>query len=220
MEPEVLPAILVKSRQELLDRIASVKDHVHRIQIDVMDGVFVPNKTIGADELKVLPPLPKNVRYEFHWMVRKPEDWISRIDGPHTHIVHVETIESEAQFANIRRTIKASGGRLGIALNPETPLEQALPYVKYSKMILIMTVHPGFSGQKYIPEMGDKIRSLRSLYPKLDIEVDGGVNMETIAHAFSCGANMLAAASAIFSSGDIPNAIRSLREKALSGGPL
>jgi len=218
MEPEVLPAILVKTRPELLSRIALVKDLVRTIQIDVMDNLFVPNKTVGIEDLIGLPPLPKGVRYEFHWMVKTPERWIARVEGPSTHIVHVETIESAEHFADIRRTAQASGGKLALALNPETPLELALPFIKSVKMVLIMTVHPGFSGQKYIYEMGDKMKALRSLYPKLDIEVDGGVNLETIAHAYSNGANMLAAASAIFSSKDIKGAIQALRKAAKSGG--
>lgn len=220
MEPEVLPAILVKTRNELLSRIFLVRDHVRTIQIDVMDNIFVPNKTIGIDGLLDLPPLPKNVRYEFHWMVRNPERWIERINGPHTHIVHVETIESEPHFSEIRRTVQASGGRFAIAINPETPLERAEPYVKFAKMVLVMTVRPGFSGQTYIREMEGKIKSLRLAHPNLDIEVDGGINMETIAHAYSCGANMLAAASAIFSSNDIEGAIRALRKQAKSGARI
>jgi len=218
MEPEVLPAILVKTRDELLSRIFLVRDLVRTIQIDVMDDIFVPNKTVGIEGLANLPPLSKNARYEYHWMVKNPERWIERINGPHTHIIHVETIESESHFSDIRRTIQASGGRLALAVNPETPLDRAEPYLKYAKMVLVMTVHPGFSGQTYIREMGDKIKSLRLAHPNLDIEVDGGVNMETIAHAYSCGANMLAAASAIFSSNDIEGAIKALRKQAKSGG--
>ncbi len=220
MEPEVLPAILVKTRPELLSRILLVKDLVRTIQIDVMDNVFVPNKTVGIEDLIGLPPLPKGVRYEFHWMVKNPERWIVRIDGPWTHIVHVETIESAGHFADIRRTVQASGGKLALALNPETPLENLGPFIKNVKMVLVMTVHPGFSGQKYIYEMGDKTKALRAQFPNLDIEVDGGINLETIGHACSNGANMLAAASAIFSSVDIPGAIKALRKAAKSGIPV
>ena len=87
-----------------------------------------------------------------------------------------------------------------------------------AKRVLVMTVHPGFSGQKYIMEMGQKIKRLRALYPRLDIEVDGGVNLETAAHAYSAGANILAAASAIFSQPDIKSAIAALKARA-AGAP-
>ncbi|MEW6722182.1 MAG: ribulose-phosphate 3-epimerase [Candidatus Micrarchaeota archaeon] len=207
MEAVVIPAILVNAREDLLRRIGQVRGLVPEIQLDIMDGVFVPNKTIGLEELKDLP----EAKYEFHWMVSNPADWIRKTPGPHMHLVHVETIRD---FGDIEKAVKEAGGFLGLAINPETPLERLLPHVKKAKRVLIMTVHPGFSGQKYISEMGEKIRKLRSLYPKLDIEVDGGVNMETVSHAYSCGANILAAASAIFSAPDTAAAIKALKERA------
>ncbi len=208
MEAEVIPAILVKSREDLLRRIGQVKGLVKEIQLDIMDGDFVPNRTIGLADLKGLP----DARYEFHWMVRDPQRWIEAMPGPHMHLVHIETVSS---FEMIEAAVRKAGGRLGLALNPETPLDSILPYVPRVKRVLVMTVHPGFSGQKYITEMEGKIKRLRSLYPKLDIEVDGGVNLDTVAHAYSSGANILAAASAIFSQGDIKGAIDGLKARAM-----
>ena len=211
MEAEVIPAILVKSREDLLRRIAQVRGLVREIQLDIMDGLFVPNKTVGLEDLHDLP----EARYEFHWMVKDPERWIARVRGPHMHLVHVETI---TDLAKVEAAVKKAGGSLGLAINPETPLEKLLPLVPKAKRVLIMTVHPGFSGQKYIEDMGERIRKLRSLYPKLDIEVDGGVNMDTVSHAYSSGANILAAASAIFSQPDIKSAIAALKARAM-GAP-
>jgi ribulose-phosphate 3-epimerase len=211
MEPEVIPAILVKSREDLLRRISQVRGLVREIQLDIMDGEFVPNRTIGLEDLGGLPP----ASYEFHWMVKDPQKWIERTPGPHMHLVHVETI---TDFAAIEAAVRKAGGRLGLAINPETPLEKLLPYVPKAGRVLVMTVHPGFSGQKYIPEMAEKIRRLRKLYPSLDIEVDGGVNLDTIAQAYSAGANILAAASAIFSQPDIKGAIAALKARA-AGAP-
>jgi ribulose-phosphate 3-epimerase len=213
MEAEVIPAILVKTRGELLHRISQVRGLVREIQIDVMDGVFVPNKTIGLEELKGLP----EAAYEFHWMVTNPDKWIAEIHGPHMHLVHAETIQSAGSLAKVEAAVKKSGGRLGFALNPETPLDALLPFMPKAKRVLVMTVHPGFSGQKYLYEMEQKIRRLRQMYPKLDIEVDGGVNDETISHAYSSGANLLAAASAIFAAKDIKGAIDHLKKRAVSG---
>lgn len=212
MEPEIVPAILVKSREELLARISKVKDHVRIIQLDIMDGEFVPNKTIGLEELHDLP----EAKYEFHWMVKDPENWIIEMPGPHMHLIHIETISS---FERIESAVKQAGGRLGLALNPDTPLDKALPYAEKAEEILIMTVHPGFSGQKYMPEMEGKMERLRGLYPDLDIEVDGGINLETIGRAYASGANMLAAASAIFSPEDTGKAVQELKEHALAGCP-
>jgi ribulose-phosphate 3-epimerase len=210
MEAEVIPAILVKSREDLLRRIAQVQGLVREIQIDIMDGEFVPNRTIGLKELANLPA----ARYEFHWMVKNPERWIAEIPGPNMHLVHVEAV---ASLEKVEAAVRKVGGRLGFAINPETPLERLLPLVPKAERVLVMTVRPGFSGQKYIFDMEHKVRKLRELFPKLDIEVDGGVNNETVSHAYSSGANLLAAASAIFAEEDIKGAIARLRERAMKG---
>ncbi len=215
MEPVVIPAILAKNREELLRRISQVNGLVKEIQLDIMDGEFVPNKTIGMDDLAAVPAL-QNAKYEFHWMVKDPERWIEKMPGPHLHLVHVETIRS---FAAIENAVKKAGGRLGLAINPDTPLEKLLPLVPKAQRILIMTVHPGFSGQKYITAMEKKIRQLRKLFPSIDIEVDGGVNMETARGAYAAGANVLAAASAIFAADDTKAAIEELKKCALGGDP-
>ncbi|NYZ73614.1 ribulose-phosphate 3-epimerase [Candidatus Micrarchaeota archaeon] len=210
MEPEVVPAILVKTRSDLIRSISQVRGLSKEIQIDIMDGRFVPNTTVGIEDLKDLP----EARYEFHWMVNEPERWIVQVPGPHMHLVHIEAVKS---FEAVEQAVKKSGGKLGIAINPETSLELALRLVPKAERVLIMTVHPGFSGQSYIREMCGKIRRLRKLYPKLDIEVDGGINNETAAHAYSCGANILAAASAIFAAKDAKKAIAGLIKSAKSG---
>lgn len=210
MEAEVIPAILVKSREDLLRRIGQVRGLVREIQIDIMDGEFVPNKTIGLKELVDLPA----ATYEFHWMVKNPERWIEKIRGPNMHLVHVETIKT---LDAVEAAVKRVGGRLGLAINPETPIEKLLPFVPKAERVLVMTVRPGFSGQKYIYEMEHKVRKLREMFPKLDIEVDGGVNNETVGHAFSNGANLLAAASAIFAADNIKDAIAHLKERAQKG---
>lgn len=208
MKAEVVPAILVKTRKELLSRINQVLGLVKEIQIDIMDGKFVPNKTIGLGSLNDLP----KASYEFHWMVFEPEKWIEKISGPNIHLVHIETITS---LKIVEASVKKVGGKLGFALNPETSIDNLLPLIEKCKpvRVLVMTVHPGFSGQTYIYEMKAKIQKLRALYPKLDIEVDGGINEETAVHACAAGANILAAASAIFSADNLKNAIYNLKKK-------
>lgn len=201
-----------------MSKINLVFPYVNHIQLDIMDGIFVPNKTVGVNELKNLP----KAKYEFHWMVKDPLNWIIHFPGDHLHLVHVETIDRKS-FDEIYSLVKKQGGRLGLVINPSTPLENLLVYLSNSKklspvcQVLIMTVNPGFSGQKYIYEMEKKIKTLRSLYPNLDIEVDGGINLETIRHAYSSGANLLAAASAIFSESDISKAVENLKKKAILG---
>jgi ribulose-phosphate 3-epimerase len=212
MEPEIIPAILVKDRAELLSHIARVKDHVKTIQIDIMDDDFVPNKTIGLEELKDLP----EASYEFHWMVKDPVRWIESTPGDHMHLVHVETI---MDIKEVKEAVRKAGGRLGLALNPDTPVESILPYLDEVGEVLVMTVHPGFSGQGYIKEMEEKVKRLRGLRTDLDIEVDGGINIDTIGCAYAAGANLLAAASAVFKPEDTGKAVEELKRRALSGCP-
>ncbi len=211
MRVQVVPAILVKSREELLEQIARVRESVSCVHIDMMDDLFVPNRTIG---LESLAGLPNGVSYEFHWMVKNPEKWISKVKGNHLHLVHVETI---ADWGAVKRAAARSGGKLGLVLNPETPLEKLEPYLKDVSRVLVMAVHPGFYGQKYISDVEGKIRELRARFPKLEIEVDGGVNSETAERAGAAGANLLAAASAIFSAKDAREARDRIKEISEAG---
>ncbi|MEW5996613.1 MAG: ribulose-phosphate 3-epimerase [Candidatus Micrarchaeota archaeon] len=211
MALEIIPAILVKTREELLEHISRVRNYVRTIHIDIMDNKFVPNSTIGVKELQ---ELPSGLKYEIHWMVRKPEEWIAKVNGPYLHIVHAEAAES---WERVVAAVKAGGGRLGIALNPGTSLEKIKPHLENAQKILVMSVNPGFYGQKYIPEVEAKIRELRRMLPKAEIEVDGGINPETGVRAAGAGANNLAAASAIFSMPDAGKAIGGLREALEKG---
>ena len=213
MEIEVIPAILSKQKGDLLQKISAVSGLVKTIQLDIMDGKFVPNTTVGLNDLLDLP----KAHYEFHWMVSDPQNWISKIKGNHIHLVHIETISSssaEQSFEKLFSLIKSVGGEMGLAINPETPIESVLPYANKVRRILVMSVHPGFSGQSYIKDVESKIRKLRQLYPKLDIEVDGGVNLSTAPGAYAAGANILAAASALFATPNIKEAIKNLKNSA------
>ncbi|MDD2655380.1 MAG: ribulose-phosphate 3-epimerase [Candidatus ainarchaeum sp.] len=211
MALEVIPAVLVKTREELLDHISRVSNYVKTIHIDIMDNKFVPNFTIGIKELQ---DLPSGLKYEIHWMVERPEEWIGKVKGPYLHMVHVEAVESWEKLAE---AVKGSGGRLGVALNPETPLEKLKPHLQNAEKILVMSVHPGFYGQKYIPEVEAKVKELRRMLPKAEIEVDGGINPETGMRVASCGADNLAAASSIFAKPDAGKAIGELKEALKKG---
>ncbi|MBN2477684.1 ribulose-phosphate 3-epimerase [Candidatus Micrarchaeota archaeon] len=211
MEIEIIPAILVKKRDDLLSRITAVSPHVSSVQIDLMDGRFVQNTTIWPDALE---PLPKNLNYELHWMVSDPKKWIEMVPGNYLHTVHIESTDNFGELLDIA---KNQGGKMGIAFNPPTPVEKLLPYADKCERILALTVNPGFSQQSYIPDVEAKISHLRSLFPDKDIEVDGGINPETIIRAAKAGANKLSAASAIFNASDIKNAISLLRDGAERG---
>jgi ribulose-phosphate 3-epimerase len=208
MDLEVIPAILVKDRAELLRRIESVSPHVRAVHIDVMDEKFVPNKTVGPDSFA---NLPKNVEYEFHWMVENPQEYIAKVPGPHLHLVHIESVKD---WHAVEVALEKSGGKLGIAFNPATPTEQVLIALEKTNRVLAMTVVPGFDGQKYIPDVEEKISRLRTRNPELEIEVDGGIGPKTAGRAAKAGANKLAAASAIFKCEDKKRAIEDILRTA------
>ena len=212
MDIEVIPAILVKSREELLAQIEKVKPTVKTVHVDIMDNIFVPNDTIG---LEGLTNLPSGLSYEFHWMVNDPENWISKVPGNHLHLVHVETI---SDWNKIEKALGADG-KIGLAINPPTPVEKLYPYIHNKKVekVLFMTVNPGFSGQKYITEVESKVHDIRAKFPELEIEVDGGINPETSERASEAGANILAASSAIFMAKSIPEAVQNIYESGIRG---
>lgn len=201
---ELIAAVLAKTKEELISQIELVIPYLKTVQIDIMDGNFVPNKTIGITELR---DLPKGIEYEFHWMVQHPEKFIREVKYG-LHLVHVE---ADMDFGEAKSAVKMAGGKIGIAFNPETPVEKVLEYEGETDYFLAMTVHPGFSGQKYIPEVEKKIMQLRKRLPDSDIEVDGGINPESIKRAIAAGANRIAAANAIFGQKNIGEAINQLR---------
>lgn len=210
-EIEILPAILVKDRHRFLEQIGLVKPHVNGVHIDIMDDIFVPNKTIGPEELK---PLPPGLGYSLHWMVESPEEQIVHLPGSHMHMIHIETVKSPSHFSEIEKTVESLGGRLGISINPDTSVEEALRYKDRVSRFLVMSVIPGFDGQEYIQEIEPKIERLRKLCPTHEIEVDGGINFETAPRAARAGANLLASASTIFRAENPGEAIKKLKKLA------
>lgn len=206
VEIEIIPAVLAKTRELLLEYVNRASPYANSIHIDVMDNKFVPNLTIGLEEIK---SIPKNLNCEFHWMVENPERWIAGVKGPYLHLVHIETIKGN--WEAVKNAVANAGGKLGIAINPETPVEKLFPYVTEVQNILVMSVHPGFSGQKYIKEVEKKIAFLRAKFPSLSIEIDGGINPETAKSAAQAGVTKMAVASAIFNEPDVKEAIRKLK---------
>ncbi len=209
LEVEIVPAILAKTSQEFQFKMYSVLPYTKRIQIDIMDGKFVPNVTVGENE-KV--PLKDSLVVEYHLMVQNPTDYIKLIDNPDAlYIVHVE---AEEKVGDVVEFCKSEGYRVGLAINPYTKADVLDKFVADIEMVLFMTVVPGFSGQAYIASVEQKIAEFKKKHPKTPVEVDGGISEENITGARAAGANLLVAASAVFSQADIKAAIESLHEKA------
>lgn len=210
---KIAPSLLSADFSCLGEEMEEIEDLVDMWHIDVMDGHFVPNITIGPPVVKSLKPktgLPLDV----HLMISQPEEFIDAFAGAGSDYItfHVETT---ARPEKILQLIKKKGRKCGLSLNPETPLGAIKPYLKLTDLILIMTVNPGFGGQKFINSCVDKIRELRTIYNG-DISVDGGINDVTSKLVMAAGANILVAGNYIFSSTNKRLAVQKLI--GISGG--
>lgn len=218
-EIEIVPAILVKTREEFARKIALVAPYVKRVQIDIMDGRFVPNKTLAVEEF---PPIPDNLLVEYHLMVENPLEYVKKIGKKGAiYELHLESLiggEGTAAADAVKGAIaevKKMGGKVALAISPDTPAEEVLPYLSEIELVLVMTVYPGFSGQSYLARMEDKMRILSE--NGAVVEVDGGIDVGAARSAAKAGATLLGAASGIFAKPDIGRAIEDLKKDAGSG---
>ena len=217
MKRQIAPAILVKDKDEFKRRIEKVKPYVSRVQIDIMDGKFVPNRTLQPIDMDL--SLLEDLEAEYHLMVENPLEYVTQIgkEGPmHTYQFHIESFKAKEEIEAAISHVKKISSNIFLALSPDTPASAVEPYLQKIDGILVMTVYPGFSGQSYLEKMDDKIRALRKMAPSLPIEVDGGITKQTIAHASAAGATLFGAANAIFAAEDAGSAIEELLEIANS----
>ena len=185
----IIASIIAKNQKEMNERVSRVRGYVKLIQLDVMDGKFVPNESITFDFTK-----PRGVEAEAHLMIKDPLNWVkANWRKVSTVIVHLETIAD----AEVIDFIKAKGLKVGIAINPETPVNKLKPYLDKIDQVLVMTVNPGFYGSKFLPRTLNKIKELRKLKPRLNIEVDGGISDKTIKRVSDAGANIFCSGSYI-----------------------
>lgn len=208
--PSVLSADFANLERDI--RRIDTADYVH---VDVMDGLFVPNITIGIPVVKCIRPVTK-LPLDVHLMIVRPGRYVERFcdAGADLVTVHVEA-DTEQELHTAIQKIHAKGKRAGIVLKPQTPAQAALPFLKEVEIILVMTVEPGFGGQKFMKDMMPKVSAIRDLLvaqnPSCELEVDGGVSPETRQACVDAGANVLVAGSAVYKADNIPARIAQLR---------
>lgn len=206
-EKIIIPAIIAKTQNELDSAIRKVVDFSEILQLDIMDGKFVPNSSIDFDF-----DLPSTgCTYEAHLMIANPVEWIDKNwSKTETILVHFESCKNPEI---VIEEVKDIGRRVGLVLNPETPARVLSRYIKEIDQVLVMTVNPGFYGSPFLPETLNKVREIRKMRPDLDIEVDGGINAETIKKADLAGANMFVSGSYIMNSENPKKAIETLKKQ-------
>jgi ribulose-phosphate 3-epimerase len=211
--PRIAPSILSADFACLGDSIDKVAPEADLLHVDVMDGHFVPNLTIG-------PPVVKSLRkrtdlyFDCHLMIDNPGDFLDDFAdaGANGCTIHVELTDIVPLFGEMRRL----GLDVGLAVNPETPFEECLPHLAHIDLLLLMTVHPGFGGQSFIEDVMDKVKRARAEIDdrglKVALQVDGGINEHTAPIAAAAGADVFVAGSAIFGADDPLAAARRIRD--------
>ena len=210
ISPSILSADFAYLARDI--QAISTADYVH---VDVMDGLFVPNISIGIPVVKCIRPVT-DLPLDVHLMIQEPVRYVERFCDAGADIVtcHVEADTQENILAAIDK-IHAKGKKAGVVVKPRTPASAVLPFIDRVEMILVMTVEPGFGGQKFMADQMPKVSTLRKWIdeknPGCELEVDGGVGPDTCGTCIAAGANVLVAGSAVYKAEDIPARIAQLR---------
>ena len=210
--PSILSADFAKMGEEVRSMQACGADVIH---YDVMDGVFVNNITFGLKMLEDIRPYT-SLPIDAHLMIVQPEKYVERFAKAGADIITVHYEACKDNLKEVLELIKSTGVKCGAVINPDTPVEKIKDVIPLCDMVLVMSVFPGFGGQKFIPSALDKLREIRAIIEAsgkdIDLEIDGGITAENVGLAKAAGANVIVAGSAIFKAADRAAMIAKLKE--------
>lgn len=212
ISPSILAADFGALRQQTQMVEKGGADYLH---IDVMDGHFVPNLSFGMGMVSALRECSDLVM-DCHLMIENPEKYIEAFHKAGADIITVH-VEATPHIHRALQQIRALGIKAGLAINPGTPASAIKEVAHLADMILVMSVNPGFTAQKFLPEVLGKVREIRAMCPETDIQIDGGIGLKNIYEVTEAGANVIVAGAAIFYAEDPAAEIRKLRENAYQG---
>lgn len=205
---KIAPSILSADFGNLNADIASIEEFVDWIHVDVMDGHFVPNITIGAPVVKCIK---SKKPLDCHLMIQNPEKYVPDFIKAGASFISTHIELGEQSVRNCIKLCRDANIGAGVVVNPETSVEKIFPVLNEVDYVLIMSVHPGFGGQSFIEEVLEKVKTLRAMRPNLEIQIDGGINEKTYKKALEAGVNNFVAGSYIFGASDRIQAIQALR---------
>lgn len=211
MKTQILPSLLAADFGRLADEILRAEaSGAEALHLDVMDAHFVPNLSFGPDVVALAAKTASGFYRNVHLMMTRPDLYLEAFAkaGAQTIQIHVE---ADCDIHTELKRIRAMGLKNAIVINPETPVEHLFPYLDEIDEALVMTVHPGYGGQKFIGDCMPKVETLRRMRPGLDIMVDGGINAETALIAAKAGANQFVAGSYLFKQADMKAAVDAMR---------